>query len=846
TGANVTNATVGTLAPGSYLVRVRALGDGASYCDGPWSANCSFEVIEPCEELPTPTIVSVGGAACGGQTQDTSPVLVWSDIANDTGYRWEVRDSFGNPIASGTTGQNVTSATVGTLAPGAYIARVQAVGDGVEFCDSPWTAYCSFQVVGECEPLQIPVVTAVGDTTCGGQTFDQSPTLRWTDIANETGYRWQVRNTSGVPIAGGSTPQNQASANPGILEVGSYTARVQATGDGVNYCTSEWSSNCGFEIKSDIGVADFTWWPEQPKRDQKVRFADRSTGTPTGWLWESGDGWTSTEENPSHRFQMTGEWDVAMTCQYPGGTDTKIWTVDVAGVVICGDGVCEGQETAWSCADDCGLPPDASGRAGGSDRRPSVPAAVGGVGGTGGTFWLTEGWIFNPNPDSLPLVFEYTPLGSTEIMTAGPFDLGPETGLYWENLVEDLFATTGNGALWLDAPMPVHFLTRSYNQAATGTFGQAVRGLRDKLTIGRDDGEVTLVGLRHDDIFRSNLFFQEVDGEWVTLEVEVFNASGQRLRSTTFDVEGHSNLLRNLGSLGGGGQASAYATVEVVAGDGRVNVISSVVDQITGDPTTIDAIHSNQVVAKRDDGGSIAAETHHLVAVVAHTQGAADSVWGTRFVINSPIGTADQDVRFVYIPEYDRTGVVGDRLERTVTIQGGHQLAWEDVMIDLFALPQSAKTQGALHVYSDAQLLINSRTYNRMAGGGTLGQLIKALSAGDLVDSNHSGTIVGMSHSLDSRTNIGIAAFSDADTEVELSFFSNFPALRSIGSITVTVPSQSHLQVTKIFDALGLDDTPLPSVHALVEVTTGGAVYVYASMVDNATGDPTTIEATRN
>ncbi len=127
-----------------------------------------------------------------------------------------------------------------------------------------------------------------------------------------------------------------------------------------------------------------------------------------------------------------------------------------------------------------------------------------------------------------------------------------------------------------------------------------------------------------------------------------------------------------------------------------------------------------------------------------------------------------------------------------------------------------------------------------------MGQLIKALGADDLIDPDHRGTIFGMSHTPEARTNFGIAAFSDEDTEVELRFFSNFPAFRPLGTITRTVDAQSHLQIGKVFEELGLSNARLPSVSASVKVKKGGAAYVYASSVDNASGDPTTIEAARN
>lgn len=44
-----------------------------------------------------------------------------------------------------------------------------------------------------------------------------------------------------------------------------------------------------------------------------VNFTDVSIGTPTSWLWNFGDGSTSTAQNPSHIFQNGGTYDVSLT-----------------------------------------------------------------------------------------------------------------------------------------------------------------------------------------------------------------------------------------------------------------------------------------------------------------------------------------------------------------------------------------------------------------------------------------------------------------------------------------------------------------------------------------------------
>jgi PKD repeat protein len=44
-----------------------------------------------------------------------------------------------------------------------------------------------------------------------------------------------------------------------------------------------------------------------------VQFADSSTGPVTTWTWDFGDGGTSNEQNPIHRYQQQGTYNVALT-----------------------------------------------------------------------------------------------------------------------------------------------------------------------------------------------------------------------------------------------------------------------------------------------------------------------------------------------------------------------------------------------------------------------------------------------------------------------------------------------------------------------------------------------------
>lgn len=68
-------------------------------------------------------------------------------------------------------------------------------------------------------------------------------------------------------------------------------------------------------------VADFTSDVTSGDADLTVQFTDTSTGGPTSWLWDFGDGDTSTDQNPEHIYDTAGIYTVSLTID--GGADTK-------------------------------------------------------------------------------------------------------------------------------------------------------------------------------------------------------------------------------------------------------------------------------------------------------------------------------------------------------------------------------------------------------------------------------------------------------------------------------------------------------------------------------------------
>ncbi len=73
-------------------------------------------------------------------------------------------------------------------------------------------------------------------------------------------------------------------------------------------------------------VADFTCSPEIAKVGEDIQFNDISSNNPTSWLWDFGDGSTSSLQNPTHSYSYVGYYTISLTSSNNEGSDTKIIT----------------------------------------------------------------------------------------------------------------------------------------------------------------------------------------------------------------------------------------------------------------------------------------------------------------------------------------------------------------------------------------------------------------------------------------------------------------------------------------------------------------------------------------
>lgn len=73
----------------------------------------------------------------------------------------------------------------------------------------------------------------------------------------------------------------------------------------------------------DAPIAGFSATPISGDSPLNVQFTNTSKGAITSWLWNFGDGETSTEQNPNHQYKMEGTFMVSLMVTGELGSDTE-------------------------------------------------------------------------------------------------------------------------------------------------------------------------------------------------------------------------------------------------------------------------------------------------------------------------------------------------------------------------------------------------------------------------------------------------------------------------------------------------------------------------------------------
>ncbi|HII92519.1 MAG TPA: PKD domain-containing protein [Methanosarcina sp.] len=148
-------------------------------------------------------------------------------------------------------------------------------------------------------------------------------------IRNGIGNAYNIKKTAGTNIVGGPYIGGNFWGKPD--GTGFSNTAVDKDGDGMsdsaykNITGSIYSDNLPLVTsKSETvkPIAAFSASLISGNAPLNVTFTDSSTGSPTSWKWNFGDGATSTQQNPAHTYSTQGNYTVALTVSNSAGNNT--------------------------------------------------------------------------------------------------------------------------------------------------------------------------------------------------------------------------------------------------------------------------------------------------------------------------------------------------------------------------------------------------------------------------------------------------------------------------------------------------------------------------------------------
>ncbi len=172
-----------------------------------------------------------------------------------------------------------------------------------------WGMIDAYEAVLLAMGTQPPNADFTGSPTSGCAPL----TVNFTDQSTGeiTSWSWQFGD------GGTSLDQNPSYTyqNPG-----DFTVSLTVTGpEG-----SDTETKADYISVFDVPVADFSGTPTSGDAPLTVDFTDLSTGNPSSWSWDFGDGGSSDVQNPSYEYTGAGIFTVSLTASNACGSDQEI------------------------------------------------------------------------------------------------------------------------------------------------------------------------------------------------------------------------------------------------------------------------------------------------------------------------------------------------------------------------------------------------------------------------------------------------------------------------------------------------------------------------------------------
>jgi len=446
------------------------------------------------------------------------------------------------------------------------------------------------------------------------------------------------------------------------------------------------------------------------------------------------------------------------------------------------------------------------------DGHARIPCAASAEG-DAGSVWRTDVTLLATGDEDVDAGLELSAGGRMGVV------IPSGTQLTLEDLVAQLGGIEVTGSIRVEASGSLLVASRTFNQGEEGTFGQFLAGERPGAAL-LPDQPIELIGLVESDAFRSNLGLVNDGDRRASLRVELRSGRGALLAERTQTLAAGTTLLvgKVFRKWAAGSEVEAgRITLELVDGE-RVHAYASIVDNLTGDPTTVPPLS----VAVLPRTG---AATELWIAAAAATEGVNETQWRTDLVIANPAAVSARVTVGLMGPASPPEPIV-------VELAAGETARLDDVVgAGGFGL----ETGGALHLEATVPVVALARVYN-LTPGGTYGQLLVAEPVSYGLRSGEEGWLPMLAGPGAFRSNIGLVNPGAGVQTVEIELYAEDG--RRLRRLVQRLTARQWLQLAAVLD--------VPRGYARVRIAgTDGPVLVYASVIDELTGDPTTVPLLR-
>lgn len=462
-----------------------------------------------------------------------------------------------------------------------------------------------------------------------------------------------------------------------------------------------------------------------------------------------------------------------------------------------------------------------------------VPAAASNAG-AGGTFWGTTVWASHNSvfASDTTLTFyagnQDQPASADASYTVG---VPPGQVVRIDNILARFPEVSPPAALFYSwegiDPGDGLVTTRTFTAApggAPGTLGQGIIGIDlDELP---PPGESHVVPLTPDiERYRANLGVVNAGSSEADFVLRIRNQYGSIVHESSFSLAAGSwrQFNRVFNALGINPVERAYAEVAAVekkdsSATARFAVYASLVDNDSGDPTYL--------AGQWTGAGS----EQLFIPVAAHNPGVGGTQWVTDVhAVNwGAAGSATTEYEFL---AQGRSNFPDPFASETILLGADEHLFLPDIVLEQFG---ESNRKGAIYCAPTSSQNLWSRTYNN-GDSGTYGQSLPGLLLSRHgISTFEDGMLIGIEESDEFRTNLGLVNTGTSSTSVTVRIYEQDGTM--LDSFSVELAPRSMEQIS----ATGNQETVR---NARVEISSSDGIIAYASVVDNSTGDATTMLA---